>query len=193
VNEPGDGALSVGSDLTAAGVYVLSVSCGTDLTFTLDRDHAVRYAMAAIASAEHAEFDAAVLHLLTTSRADGKPGEGLLSMQGAAMFVDTELRPDRPALDVAATEPLEFRPAVTPDGKPFVVLHAAGEPSGQFTPREVRSHATDVLSASVVVDLDAQLWRTLRTSIGLDDRRARRIVGDMLHFRNVASELSEEP
>lgn len=114
-----------------------------------------------------------------------------MSPLDAAAFVAGELRPGRPEVDSAAFGPLDYRPSATVAGKPFVTVAVHGEPVAQLSPRQLREHATGVLSAAVAAQLDQQLKDAMLSIAGLPDYAAARLVGELLPWRDRASELAE--
>lgn len=168
-----DEGLWVRSDVMPDGTYVVTVSFDADHVWVLDRAGALRYAVACVAAAQRAEYDAAVFRL-TTERLD------LDHRTGAAALLS--LRLDRPPPDDDATRPLTFAPGVTARGKPFLTILLDGEPAGQLDPPALRSHAMNVLEAPAAADLDAGFLRFLLSS-GLDEPTARAAVGDIANWR----------
>lgn len=171
--EPGEG-LWVRSEVLPDGSYAVTVSVGSDRVWVLDREAAQRYATAAVAAAQHAEYDAAIFAMFT-----GRLG---LEPPHAAEFLGAEVRPDRAPPDAAATAPLTFLPGVNAAGQPFLHIHLDGTPWGQLDPVALRAHAMTVLEAPTAADLDHGLLQALRR-LGLPDAGARECVADIANWR----------
>jgi hypothetical protein len=181
VAEEGSPGLLVSSDVMPDGTYRVSVAVGEDRVWQLDRDAAIRYGVTVLAVVQTAEHDAAVFTMLTQRLG--------LELNLAGQFLGNHLRPDRPPADETATAPLAFRPGVTKAGKPFIMLMLDGQPFGQLDLPEARDHGRFVIESSVAVDLDAALHRVLIGVLGLDDRTARAVVGDLATHRWGIAEL----
>lgn len=98
----------------------------------------------------------------------------------SAGFDLTGLPPEQAPLDDEATAPLRFEPLVTAVKKePAVYLELNGQRIAQWNEADVRRHAMHVLEVVAAVDLDAAYHRYLIGTIGLDDGRARVVVGDL--------------
>lgn len=180
MNPGEDEDLWVRSEVMPDGTYGVGISVERDHAFALNRDQAIAYATACIARATEADHDTAVMRLLVT-----KLG---IPPKSAAEFIKSDLRPDRPD-EHKATEPLRFSVAIgrarhpRPDAGTYIPLlmmqHANGEDAGQLTPADLRDHATAVLSVIAAADLDANLHRCLVSTLGLDDGRAKAVVGSL--------------
>lgn len=169
-----DEGLWVRSDVTPDGSYAVAITYGADRSFVLPPDMAIRYAATVAAAAHRAFYDAAIYTLLT-KRVHTK-------VQYARDFIALDLRPERPPLDDAATAPLTFVPMMTPEGKAFVVIALDGKHDAQVDPEVLGQHALHVLTVVEAVNLDAALLRKLRSTIGLDEERARAVVGEIRHW-----------
>jgi hypothetical protein len=162
-------AIWVISDVTPGGTYVVTVQAGPDHAATLTRDDALAYAVTVFEAATRAEYDAGVVAQLTAT------GMSIV----LAGSVVTDLRADRPPL-VDAGHPLTYEPIVTAiKREPALLVCRDGERIAQWTPADARSHAGNVLSVLAAVDLDAAYRRLLVGAIGLDDERARALVGQL--------------
>ncbi|MPZ66238.1 MAG: hypothetical protein GEU83_12215 [Pseudonocardiaceae bacterium] len=173
-----DEGLWVRSEVMPDGSYGVGVSVEGDYAFSLNRDQAVAYAVACFTRATEADHDTAVLRLLTQV---GVPAKH------AGQVVANDLRPDRPD-EHTDTQPLRFTVAVgrakhpRPDAGQFIpllFLHLHDREIGQLTPSDLRDHGAAVLNVLAAADLDAALHRALTGTVGLDDDRARAIVGDL--------------
>lgn len=163
------------------GNYGLSIEFGNDRAIVLDRAAALAYAEACCHQAATADHGAAVVRLLIERL--GTPAED------AATFVRTNLVPNTST--AAATGPARFIATVgrakhpRPDAGTYIGrirLHYEGVEQGWIEPAELRTHATDVLTALAMTELDTQLLRTLVDVIGLDEPRARHVVHDLIEF-----------
>ncbi len=172
---PGDDDLWVRSDLLPNGSYGVTVNLGADHAVTLGRDNAVAYAVTVIDVANRAEYDAAVLRQLTDAG---------VSFDAATQAV-TDLRADRPP-PAATYGPFSFEPVVSrvdQRGRVVMRVDRSERGAGTFEPAAAREHATHVLDVLAVADLDAGYLRLLRGLIGLDEERARNVVGDLARYR----------
>lgn len=165
------------SDVAPDGTYVVGIQAGADTARMLNRDEAITYATTVMAAAARAEHDAAVIAQL------GTLGIGI---QDAAELV-ADLRADRPPLDPAATAPFGFEPIVAAKREPAILLSLNGERVGQWTTSDAKGHAAHVLEVVAGVDLDAAYRRLLVGVVGLDDRTARAVVGDLGRHRKAVS------
>lgn len=162
-------ALWVRSEVLPNGTYGVGISVGEDRAWVLTRDQAVAYAVTCFARATEAEHDAAAFTLL---RAIGVP------QPTAAAVVARDIRPSRP-VDHSATEPLRFIVQLGLRAGPFLRMTLDGRPAGELTPADLRDHAAAVLNCIAAADLDANLRRVLVGQVGLDDERARAVVGSL--------------
>jgi hypothetical protein len=162
-----DEGLWARSEVMPDGSYGVGINVGADRAWTLDPSQAVAYAVACVTRATEAEHDAAVFAAMQAAGLDQK---------AAAMFIVKDLRPDRPS-DHSATEPLQFHTALGLKAGPFIKMDLDGELAGEMTPGDLIDHAMGVLKTLAAADLDAALKRTLSGSVGLDDDRARAVVG----------------
>lgn len=162
------------SDVAPDGTYVTTVQASDDTAVVLNRKRALRYAMAVYTAVAYAEYDAAVLNQLVSM--------GIGQEMAARCIAD--LRADRAPVDDAATDPLRFVPLVTATGRtPALYVDLGGRRIGQWTPADGRQHAGHVLDICAGVDLDAAYHRFLRGPVGLDDGRARAVVGTLGRYR----------
>lgn len=160
------------SDVTPDGTYVVSIHAGEDVAFTLDRTRALAYACAVMDAATRAAFDAAVL----------KQQLGLGMPIELVASVVNDLRKDR--APITWPHAISLEPFVSgASHKAGLYLDVNGKRIGQWTVDDARSHATDVLEVVAGVDLDAAYRRYLVGAIGLDDGRARALVGDIINHR----------
>jgi|GEM_PF-2727938 len=156
--------------------YVVTLA-SADIARILTPDEALTYAAGVLAASARAEYDAAVLRQLTSSKLK-------LPMEAAAEVI-SGLRKDRPPLDPEITYPFTFEPGVTKAGKPFVKIICVGEPTGQWDAADGRSHAMGVLESVAVADLDSAYLRALVGAIGLDRARAMNVVDDLANYREL--------
>ena len=167
-------AIWVVSDVASDGTYVTTVQASADVAVVLDRKRAMDYVMAVYTAVGYAEYDAAVFRQLVSLGIGNLHAAGLVS----------DLRADRAPVDDAATDPLRFVPLVTAaKHEPGLFVEVAGRRISQWTPAEGRQHAGHVLDICVAVDLDAAYHRHLRGPLGLDDGRARAVVGSLGEHR----------
>jgi hypothetical protein len=174
VEQSNDGVW-VQSDVTPSGTYILAVHFDHDHTRPLDHDAAYAYATTVLAACARAEYDAAVIAQMTR-----KVGTGLR----AATELVGEMRADRPPLDDAATAPLRLEPGVSGSSRrPFLALHLAGKQIGRWDVADGRQHALHVLEGIEGVDLDAAYRRCLMAQVGLREKDALAVVGDLANYR----------
>jgi hypothetical protein len=165
-----DEGLWVRSEVMPDGSYGVGLNVGADRSWALNRSQAVDYAVACYTRATEAEHDAAVFGLLTHI--------GLPQRAVAALLVDY-LRPDRPD-DHTPTHPLRLTVAIGRTLRPFLKMELDGQQVGELTVADLRDHAAAVLNVIAAADLDAALLRVLVGKIGLDDGRARAVVGSLM-------------
>lgn len=174
-----DEGLWVRSEVMPDGTYGVGLNVGADRSWALNRDQAVAYAVACFARATEVEHDTAVMRLLT-----GKLG---IPAETAGQVIVRDLRPDRPGAH-DATKPLRFLGQIgrakhpRPDAGqyvPMLAMELDGKQVGQLTPTDLRDHAAAVLNVIEAADLDAGLLRALTGPFGLDEDRARAVVGDL--------------
>ena len=164
----------VRSDVAPDGTYVVAIEVGPDESWMLDRHQIRAHGIAVLEAAARAEYDAAVFAQLSTLSVD----------QRAIGQVLTDLRAERPPLDTAATAPLELEPGVSHrDHRGFLTLKLHGDPLGQWELDDARRHALACLEVQAAVDLDAIYRTTLVGIVGLDDARARAVVGALAEHR----------
>lgn len=161
--------LWVRSDVMPDGTYGVAINVGADRSWPLNRDRAVAYAVACVTRATEAEHDAAVFAAFKATGMDDRT---------AGMFVVQGIRPDRPD-DHSATEPLRFVGALGLKVGPFIKMELDGQPCGEMTTADLIDHAMGVLKTLAAADLDAALLRTLRGPVGLNEERARAVVGSL--------------
>jgi hypothetical protein len=164
-----DGQLWVRSDVMPDGSYGVGLNVGPDRSWALNRTQATDYAVACYTRATEAEHDAAVLTLLTHIG---------LPERTAAELIVKDLRPDRPD-DHTPTHPLKFTVAIGRKCGPFLKMELDGHEVGELTTGDLRDHAAAVLNVIAAADLDAALFRALTGRVGLDEDRARAVVGDL--------------
>jgi hypothetical protein len=153
--------------------YVVTLEASDDVAVTLDPERALRYAWGVLDAAHRAAYDAAIVKQLTAIGVE---------VQAAAVVVN-DVRVDRPPLDSASTEPMDFEPGVAAGGEPFLVVLINGERVGQWTVQDARGHALAILESVVVADLDGGYYRALIGGVGLDENRARQVVQDVGEHR----------
>jgi len=70
--------------------------------------------------------------------------------------------------------------------KPFLTIAIGGgtEPVGQWTVADARGHASHVMGAVVVADLDAAYHRVLIGAVGIEDAKARNVIEDIAKHRD---------
>ena len=153
--------------------WMVTVEVNEDTALTLDRESASGYAYAVLGAVAHAEYDAGVLRQMS-ERIDERSGMQLV----------IDLRKDRAPLDQTALGPMRLVPGVTAQHKPFLTLEINGDPVGQWTIPDARTHALNVLEAIIVADLDGDYLRCLRGVVGLEEPVARNIVDDLQNWRD---------
>lgn len=165
----------VASDLTPTGVYVTTVGRGNRVLATLDRFAALRWADAFTRHMAYARYDAAVCAQLK------HVGINMVHIGGMI----NDLRKDRTPVAAADTYPLVIEPMVSHrDLRPRLgILDGRGEPFKWDIP-DAEQHVHQVLELSAVTDVDAVYFRLLKHSCGLDEARARAVLGDLGHFRD---------
>lgn len=154
--------------------YVAAVSVGPDLIRTLTRTEALAHAAAVLDAGQRAEYDACVVRQMTDHSGIGE--------QATALLI-ADLRKDRPPLDEKALVPLGLEPGINRQHEPFVTVSVHGTRVGRWTPADCRRHALGVLELVAAVDLDSAYLRALRGLVGLDETRARNVVGDLVNYR----------
>jgi len=169
-------SIGVISDLAADGTYLTTIQVGDDTVIPLPRASAYAYALAAIAAAEYAAYDAAVLAQVTKIVKGDK---------AAAAQMVLDLRADRAPLDTAATHPLAFEPIIaSKTGEPAIHVSLRGTRFCQWTVDDLKGHALHVLGAAAAVDLDNAYYQLLTTLINVEPDRARNVVGDLINHRS---------
>lgn len=167
-----DTAIWVVSDVAPDGTYVTTVHATDDVAFTLTPSEAMTYAAAVMDASARAQFDAAVVAQLLTTGMDMR----------LAVSVVVDLRAERPPL-VFGT-PLSFEPFVMgPTREPKLWVLVNGAKYAQWAPADARQHAMQVLEVAAGVDLDAAYRRFLVGPIGMDDEKARALVGALANHR----------
>jgi hypothetical protein len=166
--------IEVRSDVAPDGSYCVAIGVGDDESWIIDRQMALRHAATTIEAVARADYDASVMRQLTS-----------LGIEPAnAGFVVADLRADRPPLDYESTAPLSFEPGVSHrNGRGFVTILLHGDRIGQWELDDARHHALACLEVVAAVELDAAYRRALVGIIGLDDGRARAVVGDLAEHR----------
>jgi hypothetical protein len=154
--------------------YVVTVEVSADRAIILSPESAPRYAMTILAAVARAEYDAAVYRQMSAVMPDDKRAVGGLI---------SDLRADRPDIDLSATAPLEIRPGVNKDAEPFLTVLIEDEPVGQWTIADANEHVLVALQVSAVADLDAGYYRVLTGIVGIEPDRARTIIDDLQHHR----------
>lgn len=166
--------LWVATEAAADGTYIATLELGDDLSVPLDRDAAIRHAMAVLTADQYAQYDAAAIDQLT--------GELDFALQDAVGLI-VSMRGDRPPLDPADTAPLRLEPGVSlTTRKAFVGIWLGDRQIGQIDSAAAMQHASYVLQVTIAADLDAAYHRWLRAS-GVDDNRARAVVADIRDWR----------
>ncbi|MEU8040913.1 hypothetical protein [Streptosporangium sp. NPDC049078] len=168
----------VQSDPLPNGTYAAAIHYNDDTARILDRPAGLAYAAEVVAAATYAEHDAAVLRQLVAAGVD----------LHAAGHTISALRVDRPPLNDGATAPLRLIPGIATSGRGFLRVDIAGEQVGQWSPADARDHASNVLTVLAATTLDAAYRRHLIGPLGLDEARARIVVGDLGdHIRALTS------
>jgi hypothetical protein len=168
-----DEAIWVRTDPTPDGVYRVTMTWGDDRALVLDREAAAAHAGEVLAAVAEAEYDAAVVRQLTTLTGD----------QENALMVVRGLRKDRAS--AAPTTGLGLVPGVSAfTRRAYLKILMDGKPIGQWDPADARQHATFVLEAVRVAELDSAYLRMLRGVVGLDDQTARGTVGGLGQYRD---------
>ena len=169
-------AVWVISDVAPDGTYVATVHAGQDVALTLDRDRAIAYAVTVLTATTRAQYDAAVWRQMLTISRGRTDGDA----QQAAALIVKGLREDRPPIDDSATAPFAFEPFVSHRTKePGVFVSLNGKKISQWDLSDAEGHALHVLQIMIGVDLDASYRRHLIGTLGIEDWRARAVVGDL--------------
>lgn len=175
--EPQEEDLWVRTQPTPDGdAYVIAISLGPDVEFTLTPDEAVTYATHVIGVCARAQYDAAVAAHMEALGLDG-PTVGQSAL---------ELRCARPPLGPAAWPwPLGFRGIVSHRTRgPIVNLVVDDRPVAQVDAAAVMNHALGVLEMAHVAGLDQVYYRWLTNTIGTTDAKARRAVMALSEHRH---------
>jgi hypothetical protein len=99
-------------------------------------------------------------------------------------YMIDQLREDRPPVPADATAPMVLGSIVSrQDHKPRLTIDDNRGRIATLEAGDAEQHAMHVLELSVTVDLDAAYARLLRSSIGLEDREARGMVGLLSRWR----------
>lgn len=167
-------ALWVATEAATDGTYIATLELGDDLSVPLNRDTAIRHAMAMITAAQYARYDAAVISQLT--------GKLDFALPDAAELI-AGMRDDRPPLNPDDTAPLRLEPGVAmATREPFIGLWCGQRQIGQLDAPSAEQHASYMLQVTIAADLDGAYHRWLRTA-GIDDNRARAVVADLRDWR----------
>jgi hypothetical protein len=175
VTEQQQSAVWIKTEPTVDGsAYVVTIEASQDRSTVLTPDRALRYASTILGHVARAEYDAAVVRQLGDLIEDRKALGQML----------TDLRQDRPPIDDDATAPLSFEGGVSAfTGNAFLHIAIDGRKIGQWDIADAKAHALGVLEAVSVADLDSGYYRVLRGMVGLDEGRARQIIGDLGKWR----------
>lgn len=159
----------------ADGRYQLVVHFDDDNSLSLSREAAHRYAAAILSATARAEFDAAVLALLTVEI-------GMPVNQAGEVIQD--LREKRAAADDEATAPARFHPGVSArTQKPFLDLFLNGKQLCQLDSPAAREHAMYVMETVQGQELDNDLFDYLTKVITLDPMHARSLIAGLATVR----------
>jgi len=170
-----EGAVWIKTEPSVDGLtYTVTVEISEDRAIVLTPESAPRYAMTILEAVARAEYDAAVFKQMT----------GVAPDQQLAFQVVSDLRQDRPEIDTSATKPLEIVPGVNGKGLPFLSVFIDGKQVGQWGIADAREHALFALEAVTGADLDAGYYRALTGLVGLDEARARNVIGDLIRHRD---------
>lgn len=173
--EPDDETMWIRTEPAVDGAsYVVTLELNADHAIVLTPTRATTYALAFLAAAQRAEYDAAVF-----AQIGGMRGS---SVENAGHLV-AEFRDDRPPIDPAATAPLTLHPGINHRGHAFIGLRLNGEPYGQVDVDGAREHALHVLEAPIAADFDAAYYRLLIGIVGVEEPTARHIVADIAKRR----------
>jgi hypothetical protein len=155
----------------ADGVYRPVLEVDADTAYNLTEDSACKYAMYVLRAVAVAEHDAAVFRQL----------KEITGSEDAAAQLIRDLREERPPL--VPLLPLVLVPGVSALTKEaFLDIEIHGSKEGQWTMADAREHALTVLEMVCVADLDGAYLRILKT-IGIEDDRARAVIGDLGNWR----------
>ena len=157
----------VSSEVAADGTYVIGLSAGPDLAWSLPERAARQHAAHAIAVATAAEHDSATVRLLTTV--------GIPMTEIAMVLRDARL----PRTLGPTSGPVRFDPSVRMDGKPFIRVLVHGSPVGQMSPAQLREHGTAVLTALAAVRLDNRMHAVLTRTLDVGDDQARAFIATL--------------
>lgn len=167
-------ALWVATEAAADGTYIATLELGDDRSVPLERDAAIRHAMAVLTADQYAQYDAAVINQLT--------GKLDFSLQDAAELI-AGMRADRPPLNPDDTAPLRLEPGVSmATREAFIGIWLDDRQIGQFDSASAAQHARCILQVTIAADLDAAYHRWLRAT-DVDDNRARAVIADVRDWR----------
>lgn len=171
-DEPG---MTLESGKLPDGTYQVVLSRG-DEHWPIPREQINDYVAGVMAVASWADHDSAVLRQLVSI--------GLQPKEAAqAVFALRVTRRPPPG----NTWPLELGGGVSSDGefRPFVSIHLAGQPVGQWTVTEAQEHCVAVLGLLATVDLDDAYSDYLVQAVGIEPGRASNVVNDLQNFRTM--------
>lgn len=153
--------------------YTVTLSLSEDYAVVLTPARARAYAEALLGAAGEAEYDHAILGQLTSGMD--------MPLEVAAQLV-SDIREGRKPRIAAG---LEFVPGVGMSSEEaFVeIQRMEGASLLQLSVPASRRHALQVLEAVPAADLDARYYKVLRSTAGVDEQVARKVVGDLQEWR----------
>lgn len=159
------------------GTYRLTLEVDQDSAYTLDSATAAAWADYVLATLARADYDAAVIRQLTeVCSADPEAKQIAVQMVG-------DLRKDRPELTSPLPELVITAGVSVFSGDGFLTIRHRGKSLGQWELDDARGHAAGVIEIRHGVELDSAYLRGLIGVIGLDEGRARAVVGDLGKWR----------
>lgn len=154
--------------------FMVVIEFDPDNAVTLTPLEAHDYVDTVYAALARAEYDAAVFKQMTRRLT-------LTARQAAETVLDLRRR----RTELGSLGPMKLEPGMSKAGKPFLKL-MAGQPAtpvGQWSPDDARGHASAILEAIAVADLDRQYLAELTETIGIEEDRARAVVNDLINYR----------
>jgi hypothetical protein len=155
-------AITVIADRYPDGTYGATVNVGPDLSWSMPGPRARRYALTLMELATACEHDVALYGALAC--------KGIPDEITAAVLTDVRDARDRELTSGRWVAPLRVTTILTaePPHRGILQVRPDGPHDGwQWTPRETRKHALQVLGAVIAADEDNRLAAVLRDGAGL--------------------------
>lgn len=164
-------SIEVATEPDLDGTYRTTVHYTNDISYGMDAEGAVDYALAWIAACAAADTDAAIAGQLA---ARGLDGENV-----ALMVVAMRERRDLPP----TIGPVTVTPLVNKDHIPFLRCEVE-QLQWQWSTTEATQHALHVLETAAIAPLDDHYRAVLGKTIDLDEPTAAAVVGDLRNYRS---------